>query len=158
MFFKKKKIQVALVEGRKAIIASIYNIISVILKDMLKHDYSEKELSVSAAIVTNILICRNETRADPRNLNNSLANELRDISSKQLLKEAVAMVLILDYYIGDFKDISNIDRIAEAEKLVDSLTELLISKLNPSISKAEDIYTISIRMSEALNNIAIGGF
>lgn len=80
MFFRKQKNQVALVEGRKTIVVAIYNVISSILTDMLKSDYSDGELKEAAANITNRITHRNETRPDPRNLKN--------ISTIDRIKEA----------------------------------------------------------------------
>jgi len=136
----------------------MYNVITSIIIDLFKNEYSEDELKDNAANIINRMTFRNETRPDPRNLNNDLANELMDISSRQLIKEAVSMVLILDNYIGDFNGIRNLDCINEAKKLGGNLTDLIIDKLNPSKSKPEEIYTLCLKMSMTLNSIAKGGF
>lgn len=154
MFFKKKEYEVAYVEGRKAILLSMYEVITSILKDLFPH-YQKDDIGEAAAIVINLITHRNEQRPDPRELQTRLGKELKDITSRQLIKEAAAFVLILDHYIEDFKiQFEDINRFEEAIRIAGPITQKIIDKLNPSNSKPKEIYKLSLLMSEKLSTIA----
>lgn len=153
MIFKKKKYEVAYVEGRKTILLSIYEVMTSILKDLVPQS-QEDNIGEAAAIVINLMTHRNERRPDPRELHTRLGKELVDITSRQLIKEGAAFVLILDHYIGDFKNPDDVNRLEEAIKIAGPITQNIIDKLNPSNSNPEEIYKLSLLMSEKLSEIA----
>lgn len=145
----------ALVEGRKAILLSMYEVILSILEDLFRTHYTKDELGAAAANVVNRITHRKENRPDLRNLNNSLGKELKDLTSRQMIKEAASLVLIFDSFIGDFtsQDV-DINRLEEAEILGGRITKKIISKLDPRYAKPEEIYTSAISMAGNLSSIA----
>lgn len=101
LFSKTKRIKREYDQAIKALQLSLYEVIISILKDELGRDYSIEKIKNAAAITVNKLGLRPDSRPNPLDSNDDLSKSLSEIIELTLVKEAVALILLLSYFFTE---------------------------------------------------------
>ena len=110
VFLRKRRIKKEYDIGATALQLSLYEVIISILKDGLGSTYPIEKIKNAAAITVNKLGLRPEMRPDPLLSNDKLAISLRGIIELTMIKEAVALILLFTYFMGEEKEEQYLDK------------------------------------------------
>ena len=159
MDFKNNELVRKYKEGREALLIGLYQSILSILNENFKHDYDQETLKLATANVINRLTLREESRPDPRKMNNELALILKEICQYQMLKEAASFIILFDVFIGCFSEKVSKDRIEKAKKLGGPKVNNILSKFksnrsNPEKGKTDNIRKFALSMAGTLYHIS----
>ena len=151
------KLMKAYEDGRKAILIGMYKVMFSILDGYLHEEFEEDVLKASIANVINRLTLRNENRPDPRDLNNKLSHHLKDLCNKTLIREATALIILLDINLGVYKnfDVAH-EHVQDAIKLGGEKTEKIYQDINPATTTPEIVSFLTLSMAGLLSMIADG--
>ena len=95
MLFRLPRLMNAYRDGRKAILVGLYKLFVSMIRDALGSLYDSETIQGASANVINRLIGRPESRPDPREVKDPLGQELRELCSTTMVREAAALVLLL---------------------------------------------------------------
>lgn len=87
--------------GREAILIGLYQAMVCALHEDIGSQYTVEQIKVAVATVINRLTMRPEARPDPRDADDVLGAKTRELTERQLVKEAAALVLLLDVGLGE---------------------------------------------------------
>lgn len=145
----------AYISGREAVLVGLFRVLVSTLRDSLGRQHSEDMVKSAVANVVNRMTLRAEKRPDPRLGDGALARELRDLCDRQMIKEAAAVVLILDVCAGSITDLdAGYSRLSEAERLVPDHFARIRARLDPRTADPSDVETMLAGMSSMLVQIA----
>lgn len=137
--------------GREGVLLALYKVLVSTLRDSLGDRYSEEQVKSAAANVINRMTLRTETRADPRLAEDAMASDLRELCDRQLVKEAAALVLMLDVCAGDLPDLEAASsRLTEAERLAPANCAAVRARLDPRTADPSDVEATVTSMANVL--------
>ena len=151
MFWRKKRLKKSYSEGLTAIQMSLYAVIVSILQDELSGHYSSEDLKEAAGITVNMSGLRPENRPDPSLSNDKLGTVLSDIKGLTMIKEAISLILLFDYFISDKTDAA---RYEEAKKIGGPDFETIYNLVDIDRTSANKIRSIAAAMSNRLHEIS----
>ncbi len=151
MFWGKKRLKKVYAEGLTAIQMSLYEVIVSILHDELKEQYSADELKEAAAITVNRLGIRPGNRPDPSHSKDKLADAITNIKELTMIKEAVSLILLFDYFLSDKTDTA---RYEKAKKLGGPDFETIKNMVDIDRTSAKQIRSIAVALSNKLHEIS----
>jgi len=143
--------------GREAVLIGLYRAMVSVLADALGHEYSVTRLKESAANVINRLTFRQEHRPDPRG-DDELGRMLEFLCSLQMVREASALVIILDVALGAYLDtVTAGERLFDAIRLAGPETEGIIKTvLHPRHRRTDSVESLTMTIAGVLSSIADG--
>ena len=151
MFWRKKRLKKSYSEGLTAIQMSLYAVIVSILQDELSGHYSSEDLKEAAGITVNMSGLRPENRPDPSLSNDKLGTVLSDIKGLTMIKEAISLILLFDYFISDKTDVA---RYEEAKKIGGPDFKTIYNLVDINRTSANKIRSIAAAMSNRLHEIS----
>jgi len=151
MLWRKKRLKKSYSQGLTAIQMSLYAVIVSILQNELSGHYSSEDLKEAAAITVNILGLRPENRPDPSLSNDKLGAVLSDIKGLTMIKEAISLILLFDYFISDRTDTA---RYEQAKKIGGPDFESIENLVDIDRTSADKIRSIAASMSNRLHEIS----
>ncbi len=149
--FRKKSIKKEYDIGATALQMSLYEVIISIVKDELGSTYPIEKIKNAAAITVNKLGLRPETRPDPLVNNDKLAKSLRGIVELTMIKEAVALILLFTYFMGDKKEEKYLD---EATKLDCSDFETIYNTMDIDQTTPNKVRGLASAISNKIREIS----
>ncbi|ACL03161.1 hypothetical protein Dalk_1461 [Desulfatibacillum aliphaticivorans] len=149
--FGKKSVKKEYEIGTTALQLSLYEVLISILKDELGSSYSIEKIKNAAAITVNRLGLRTESRPDPLEANDELAKSLRGIIELSLIKEAIALILLFTYFMGDKKEKQYLD---EAKKLDCSEFETIYNMMDIDQTTPKKVKELASAISHRIHEIA----
>ena len=156
-------------DGRKAILVGLYKLFVSMIRDALGSLYDSETIQGASANVINRLIGRPESRPDPREVKDPLGQELRELCSTTMVREAAALVLLLDVALGEtaptpshgpwrieqFEE--SIETIRQAVALGGPSTESVIQLIHPAKASPRVVRRLAMTMAGNLSIVADGG-
>jgi len=118
--FRRTRLRNEYKRGRQLLFAALYQALVSTLADSAGQSSDPERIKDATANVLNRLALRPEARPDPRVGENLLAKELRDLSNRQMVREATALILSFDYgleQLDGYEITRGVDRRTEAEKI-----------------------------------------
>ena len=145
-------------DGRDAILGGLFKVLTSILTDYFGSKYEQDYIKQVSANIINRMALRPEPRPDPREGEDDLlVIWLNHICRQPLIKEAIALVLLLDVFLGPSKELDDgYRRIEYAFQLGGSETKSIYDSIHPLKADVDTVRRITLTVADTLIMISEG--
>jgi hypothetical protein len=148
---RKKKLKEAYRKGIVALQLNLYEIFVSVLKDEVGRYYPIDTIKNAVAITVNKMGLRPESRPNPIDTDDKLAKSLSDLKELTMIKEAVSLILLFDYFISEKTDKKLLERAKELGGADFPVIKNMMDIEKTSVSK---IHELTRSLSNRLHQIA----
>ena len=150
-FLEKTPLDNAYEQGITTLQLGLYAVFVSVLKDELGDLYPIGELKGAAANTINRMCIRPDLRPDPLARQDKLSASLAKLAETTLVKEAVTLILLYDYYLGGKKDEM---RLRKARNLSGPSIADIERRVDPQEEHASYILDLATALAGGLSSIA----